>query len=264
MRLLVLSDLHVEFGAFAPPTPLPEHDAVVVAGDVGERLAARVLPWLRAAFPGPHPVLYVPGNHDFYRTTLQREIAAARAVAAELGLHLLAEGERVVIGNTRFVGATLWTDYAVKPEARAHAMAAAQDRQTGMNDHRRIKAVVEGGINAFRPSQAARLHAAQRAAIETALAEPFEGASVVVTHHAPHPRSLTTGAWREVLDAAYASDLTPILEGPQAPALWIHGHVHASSDYRVGGTRILANPRGYAEAGRPGNAAFDPALVVTV
>ncbi|TFZ56877.1 metallophosphoesterase [Methylorubrum sp. Q1] len=264
MRLWVLSDLHVEFGAWIQPSPPPDHDVVVVAGDVGERLAARVLPWLRATFPGPQPVLYVPGNHDFYRTTLQREIVAARAVAADLGLHLLAEGESVVFGDTRFIGATLWTDYALKPEARAHAMNAAQDRTTGMNDHRRIKAVVAGGINAFRPGLAARIHAAQRAVIEAALAAFFSGSTVVITHHAPHPRSLAAGAWTAVLDAADTSDLSSILQGPHAPALWIHGHVHASCDYRVGNTRVLANPRGYVEAGRPGNAAFDPSLIVPV
>lgn len=133
-----------------------------------------------------------------------------------------------------------------------------------MNDHRRIKAMVAGGVNAFRPAMAARLHAAQRTTLEAALAEPFAGPSVVVTHHAPHPRSLRSGAWAGVLDAAHASDLSPILQGPHAPALWIHGHVHASSDYNVGGTRMLANPRGSVEAGRAGNAAFDPSLVVPI
>ncbi len=263
MHLWILSDLHVEFGGWAPPDPVPEHDAVIVAGDVGERLASRVLPWLRATFPGPQPVLYVPGNHDFYRTTLQREIVAARTIAAELGLHLLAEGESVILDRTRFIGGTLWTDYALRPDLRAHAMATANDRIAGMNDHRRIKAIVEGGYNAFRPVLAARIHAVQRARIEAVLAEPFAGPSVVITHHAPNERSLRNGAWRAVLDAAYASDLTTTLEGPNAPALWIHGHVHTSSDYRLGHTRVVANPRGYVTSGVPGNASFDPALVVT-
>ena len=48
-----------------------------------------------------------------------------------------------------------------------------------------------------------------------------------------------------MIDAAYASDLPAMLEGPHAPDLWIHGHIHRSVDYTVGRTRVLANPRGH-------------------
>jgi hypothetical protein len=39
--------------------------------------------------------------------------------------------------------------------------------------------------------------------------------------------------------------------------LWLHGHVHHSCDYRIGATRVLANPRGYAPGGVVENTAFD-------
>ena len=68
---------------------------------------------------------------------------------------------------------------------------------------------------------------------------------IVVTHHAPHAGSLLHGEVRETIDMAYASDLSAILEGEGAPDIWIHGHVHASRDYQVGRTRIVANPRGH-------------------
>jgi Icc-related predicted phosphoesterase len=32
------------------------------------------------------------------------------------------------------------------------------------------------------------------------------------------------------------------------PSLWIHGHTHESRDYRLGATRIVANPCGYPGA----------------
>ena len=79
-------------------------------------------------------------------------------------------------------------------------------------------------------------------------------------HLLPHPRSLLEGAWRQHADAAYASDLTEVLEGSTAPDLWVHGHIHVFRDYVVGRTRIVANARGY----RKQNPAFDPTFTITL
>jgi hypothetical protein len=46
--------------------------------------------------------------------------------------------------------------------------------------------------------------------------------------------------------------------------LWIHGHTHDSFDYRLNGTRVLCNPRGYARDGVNENPMFDPQLVIEV
>lgn len=270
-KLWVLSDLHLNVAPLDLPPPV--HDVTVVAGDVDERLCDRVLPWLRDRFPGP--VVYVPGNHDFWHTTYQSEVERAREVAAAAGVTLLVEGEVAVLAGVRFVGATLWTDWGLKPELRAVAQAAGRDRAGGLRDVRRIKSRQgPGDYSAFHPGVSARLHAAQRRRIEAALAEPFEGPTAVVTHHAPHERSLRGGEWREPLDAGYASDLSALLEGPTAPALWVHGHIHESRDYRVGATRVVANPRGYVSLAKgprgqpdrqvPEHQGFDPAFVVEV
>jgi len=259
-NLWILSDLHLRAGEDLR-LQAPQHDVAVVAGDVDERLCERSLPWIAGRFPGP--VVYVPGNHDFWHPKIayQRQVEQAREQAAAAGVTLLVEGEVAVLAGTRFVGATLWTNWGIRPDLRALAMDAARGRVGGMHDVRRIKN--RNGpqdYSAFHPGVSARLHAAQRARIEAALAEPFAGPTVVVTHHAPHERSLRGGAWSEPLDAAYASDLSAILEGPDAPALWVHGHVHESRDYTVGGTRVVANPRGYERE----HTGFNPGLVVQV
>ncbi len=125
-------------------------------------------------------------------------------------------------------------------------MREAGDRHVGMRDHRRIQTRDRlGSPTAFRPPAAAALHVEHRSRIEHALAEPHAGPTVVVTHHAPHPLSLLAGEATGPGDAAYGSDLSSIMEGPHAPDLWIHGHVHVSRDYAVGRTRIVANARGH-------------------
>ena len=63
------------------------------------------------------------------------------------------------------------------------------------------------------------------------------------------------------------------MEGEHGPDFWIHGHVHASRDYRVVRTRIIANPRGHdtSHQRRDGswadereNPSFTPSLVLEI
>jgi Icc-related predicted phosphoesterase len=63
----------------------------------------------------------------------------------------------------------------------------------------------------------------------------------------------------DALTAADVSDLSGVIEVHQ-PTLWVHGHVHHSSDYLIGETRIISNPHGYGAE----NPHFNPALVVEV
>ncbi|KQO42449.1 hypothetical protein ASF49_15650 [Methylobacterium sp. Leaf104] len=261
-RAWIFSDVHDDADCWEAPA-VPVCDVAIVAGDVADGLTKRSLPWLAACVaPYVRHVVYVPGNHDFYGSRWQSELERGREAAAAAGIHLLAVGEVLAIEGVRIIGATVWTDYALLGEAwRAPTMASCGDRNGGMRDHRKVKVrTASGETNAFRPSAAAAEHVAQLGRIERALAETWDGPTVVVTHHAPHPASLGRQGPLQAIDAAYATDLTRVLEGPDAPALWIHGHIHRSADYVVGGTRVLANPRG-----RHGeNPAFDPALIVEI
>lgn len=89
--------------------------------------------------------------------------------------------------------------------------------------------------------------------------EQFDGPTVVVTHHAPHPGSVHPGFTNDLLTPSFVSDLSSEIERWQ-PDLWVHGHVHDSFDYRVGRTRVLCNPRGCGDENRD----FNPGLVVEV
>lgn len=92
-----------------------------------------------------------------------------------------------------------------------------------------------------------------------ATADPHDGPTVVATHHAPHPRSLPSGGFD--LAHCYASELVGLID-TNRPDLWVHGHVHAPADYRIGATRILCNPRGHAEEGSA--TTFIPNVVIDI
>jgi len=109
MRLRVLSDLHLEHFDGHRELPPAEADVVVLAGDIHRR--AEGLAWARQQFPDL-PILYVPGNHEFYGTSmplLRQELALE---AARYDIELL-DNRSVTIGEVRFYGTTLWTDFAL-------------------------------------------------------------------------------------------------------------------------------------------------------
>lgn len=230
MRLWIVSDLHLESLPWVP-NRIPDHDVLVVAGDVVPGLADFHQSLSRLRHRTRRPVVGVPGNHEHFGEPL------GSFAAWEGGVHILPNGDTVVIDGVRFVGATLWTDFLLNErEYQAQAWAA-----KNMPDYAHIKRA-DGEL--IWPRDVAEEHDRHRAAIEAVLAAPFAGRTVVVTHHAPSAQSLQPGDRLHESAGAFASDLEPLIWMHQ-PALWVHGHSHSAADYLVGGTRVICNPRGY-------------------
>lgn len=261
MRLLVMSDIHLEFGPYDIPGNL-EFDVGIFAGDTGQPVTGSVS-WLADQHSGPvqgKPVVCVSGNHEYYGCyDLPTSRQEGRELAAQRGIHLLDPGA-VVIEGVRLIGATLWTNFRLIGNPLVARRAAGRE----MNDYRRIRLVEQGKRRLLRPDDTEALHRQDVAFIEAHLAQGFEGPTVVVTHHAPHPNSVDTMYGTDPLSAAFASDLTEIIMKYQ-PALWIHGHDHRQHDYYVGATRVIANPAGYpTRSGGRENRLFNPRLVIEV
>ena len=245
MKIRVLSDLHMEFAPFDPP--LVDADVVVLAGDVAP--GSRGLEWALTAF-GSTPVVYVAGNHEFYRHAIPKLSDDLAREAAGSSVRFLENAEAVIAG-VRFLGCTLWTDFDLFGDRLQSAAAA----QAAMNDFKLIR--VAPKYRRFGPGDARTLHLRSVRWLQERLSTPFAGLTVVVTHHAPSVQSCAPERRHDPLNAAYASDLERMLDG--SAALWIHGHTHRCVDYHLGGTRILSNQRGYPDEGVRG---FDPGLVI--
>lgn len=247
MKLHVLSDLHTEFEAFA--IPKTDADVLVLAGDIGTKLSGleQVLRISKI------PVVYVAGNHEYYGAAIPKLTAELQDLARGSQVHFL-ENDEFIFQDVRFLGCTLWTDFSILgPENRALAMWEAQQK---MADYRLIR--LSPKFNRLRPIDTAGFHFASLKWLKQQLEKPFDGPTVVVTHHAPSAKSFNPKYQSDLLSAAFASNLEPLMDGFKVD-LWIYGHTHHNTDFTQGSTRILSNQRGY-----PGERVlgFDPNLVL--
>ena len=251
MKLNILSDLHLSQGDLAHPAN--DADAVILAGDVAR--PAQAIAWASAL---RKPVLYVPGNHEFYGSDLAATLADLKRRAAGTCVRVL-DDEEVVLAGVRFLGTTLWTDFGLGgADAREAAMREAAVR---IRDFSRIRIDADGPP--FTPAASIERFACHAAWLEARLAEHHDGPTVVITHHAPSRRSVHPRFADSPLNACFASDAEHLLDGERV-MLWIHGHTHDSFDYALNGTRVVCNPRGYAKDGVNENPRFDSGLIVKV
>lgn len=256
MKLYVLSDLHLEFSTFEPFKT--DADVVVLAGDIGKGTSG--IGWARSAFPDKE-IVYVPGNHEFYGTQRLETLAAMRIAAQESSVHLLDEDEVVIhsqdkLDNVRFLGCTLWTDFMLFGDAKKST--AMSDGQLCLNDFRVIQ---EEEKKSFTPARSIELHKMSLAWLKGKLDTPFDGKTVVVTHHLPSKQSVVERFKDSLLSACFASELDYLFGKMN---MWIHGHTHDNLDYEVNGTRVICNPRGYVTYRGAENFDFNPKLVVEI
>ncbi len=266
MKIQLLSDLHLEAHPHWKAEPAPGADLLVLAGDIGSYQPGSQLGdsdfglgQFSPLLGWPTPVVFVPGNHEYDGMDFDAAHTRLRETCARLGLIWL-EREMVVMGGVRLVGTTLWSDFdALAPTPGAGSPPATRH---GAQQANPLAQLLKARDKAFRaanyylrktlttrngePWLAEGLREQALVCqdwLRGALAQPFDGPTVAITHFAPSllsadPRyGLTPGT------AGFCNALDDLL--PQAQ-LWLHGHLHAPSDYVHRGCRVVANPLGYA------------------
>lgn len=238
MRIQLLSDLHFEFHAdkgrsFVDSLDNYEVDVLVVAGDLvpHDRLI-QSLSWLRKRYAH---VVFVAGNHEYYGSSPEELYEIRQRAAEELkNVHWL-ERSSVEIDGVRFVGATLWFDDL-------------GGRKNYISDFRMIKNFEPWVYEEFRVSR-------------DFLKSEVRAEDVVVTHYLPSYKSVAPQFKGSSLNCFFVSNVEDIISAQQ-PRLWLHGHTHASCDYKIDETRVVCNPFGYV--GQETNQEFDERKILEV
>lgn len=282
MKIQLLSDLHLEAHPHFVPEPAPGADVLVLAGDIGSYQEggqlgdedfglARFSP-LPQWGAWPTPVLFVPGNHEYDAQDFDEAHQRLRRTCDKLGIAWL-ERETLVLKQVRFVGTTLWSDFDALAD---HEQTDSLTRRLQLRDKafraanfylRKTGGTRSGEAFLAEPMRAQAL--ACQEWLQAVLSTPFAGTTVAVTHFAPSLRSADPRYGLVPGTAGFCNALDHLLPHAQ---LWLHGHLHAPSDYTVRGTdpstqkswqcRVVANPLGYARKGE--QATFQSQLCLTV
>lgn len=261
MKIRVLSDLHIEFHPFSIPAMAEDKETVLVlAGDIGViHRRSELESFLKDAAGRFRAVIYVLGNHEFYRGVWPDAIGVLREWGLPDNLHLL-ERQCVQIDDVVFVGATLWSDF---DDEDVFVMLEAGQV---LNDFHYIDVKAGNGTDTDRllPAHVLDDHKQSRRWLDTTLSGLQKQGTrcVLVTHHGVSWQSVHYTYRDNSLNGAFVSDCDDLLERTR-PELVIHGHVHNSFDYVVGkhpaGTRVVVNPRGYTRSDETQeNPVFDP------
>jgi hypothetical protein len=254
----LLSDLHLEVQPDVRPSPASAADLLVLAGDIGSyqnnsRLADGDFGLTRFSprQGWPTPVLFVPGNHEYDGFDFDEAHTRLRDTCERLGITWL-ERESVVLGDIRFVGTTLWSDFdaLVTPQDRAaqspaHMLRKREKAFRAANFYLRKAATTRGGEPWLAEGWYEQGLLCQQW-LRRALATPFDGTTVVITHFAPSLRSADPRYGLTPGTAGFCNSLDELL--PQAQ-WWLHGHLHCQQDYVASGCRVVANTLGYASKG---------------
>ena len=181
-------------------------------------------------------VLFVAGNHEYYGEDIGQPAPerALRKYCRTSRMEFLNPGY-MDIGDVRFVGATLWTDFnGGHPVSMWYA-------KKQMNDY---ELIWRDGFKLM-PEDTVDFHKAEKHSIAHCV-QTAPGKVVVITHHAPSSLSIQDMYKGDTLSPAYYSNQEEfMLDHPQIK-VWIHGHTHHNVDYMIGETRVLSNQRGYA------------------
>lgn len=238
MKLQLISDTHFNFQR-QPLTKFdtwrdPSADLVVLAGDSTEikstEVAQEVINFL-ARWPR---AIWVMGNHEYYmRSPRAVECYIASAVIPP-NVEVVTEPRLVYINGWQFYCGTGWY--------RRAAVAAVADADTSLyregntlyrfSDYEHINDLVPWVYD-------------QAEAFDVLLRTmPTDTKTVVVSHHLPNRRSTPPQFANDISNVWFLSDKTQIIRSKK-PALWLHGHTHTACDYKIGPTRVVANPHGY-------------------
>jgi hypothetical protein len=243
----IVSDLHLEAYRgrnietlaidFLSKDSRDEESVLVLAGDISSA-PDQLLSFISEVEDRFLKVIFIPGNHCYYH----HDYDAWNQTMDDRFTEYLSNTEwsnggvgYLEIDSVRFIFSTMWGDGGRTLQEQAQV-------GYGLNDFRIIK---KSGIR-FTVNDMQKIHKGQKAEIDRLLKVPYEGKSVVITHHMPsyrlcHPR------FGNEINGGFAANCEDILAYDHAPDLWVGGHSHDSADTILWKTRYVANPLGYPQ-----------------
>lgn len=255
MKIQIKSDLHKEtrphnFRLYRPnhkPIMSPEADVLVLAGDITNYIQRFSLHYELMQLD--KPVIYVPGNHEYYMCYLANDVVSElKALYEGTHVHVL-DRDMLELDGVMFIGATLWSDLS-NPIDALNAKTFLNDfRMPGLTtdwytkQHKQSVEYLQDTLNILK-------HCPKR---------------IVITHHSPSYQSCHERFKGSSMNCCFHTELGHMMQKNEAPQLWIHGHTHDPFDYQLGNTRVICNPKGYPNENHGGDSlVFNEDLIIEI
>jgi len=248
MLVQYASDLHLEF----QPDKLTFEDIAVpvknsnecmtiliLAGDICTTQCLDVLKrFLIYCKQNWREVIYIPGNHEFYNTSIAKAIQILREICLELEVNFSTElkftfpiYDKTCKTNVHIIATTLWSYVDTN-----HESAVVQS----INDYK----LIEG----FDVKTSNAMHFKARQFLSSSIQE-FKDEDpnckiIVVTHHAPLLKGTSSSRYENATtNVAFCSDCSDLMLNVD---VWIFGHTHYNMNpFKHNSTMITSNQRGY-------------------
>lgn len=241
MKIAIVSDLHWESEQIEP-LKTTIFDVLVVAGDALGGHDPRDPIDVLGQWAPDKPIIFVPGNHEFECRDIRSAVARLKssAVCHSSNIHVL-YNDVLVIDGVRFLGSTLWTDFCLKGKQYAYELSKTIEQNMPDFKYKR-----PDGLR-LKVKEVEQEHSLALKFLQHHLNEEHDGPTVVVSHFAPHEKSVHPKYANSPLNPWFANNLPEELIA-QAQ-LWIHGHTHTSFDYQIdhknNHCRVVCNPSGF-------------------
>lgn len=232
MKIQIISDTHYEHYSQLEDNFLKrvvdvkdkKDTVLIMAGDIASKPKVwEIIAFYKKFFKD---VIHISGNHEYYWQQVDSDFKS------------------VVIDDTEFVMATLWTSFGDNPLIEQYSGGAINDFHL---------------IRGFNTNNCVQMHRQHLGFIKHCLSNPQAEKQVVVTHFAPSTGSIHKKYAGQLINDYFVNNLDEFVMDCGVP-VWIHGHCHDPFDYVIGNTRVICNPYGYMTE----RSVHNPNLVIDV
>lgn len=238
MKVLCVSDVHREhwrtykvLQSIIQDCKDYQVDVLVLAGDIDSfqdiaKTIAFVCSALRDVF-----VMYVPGNHEYYGSSIHNDVSMMLWELKIPNLVLL-ENAPVTYKGVEFHGCVGWIDHSFKPIHHPEEIRSKYARF--YNDFHYIKDF-EKTLEEGKSARLRLFHGLGQTTLP----------KIVVTHFIPCKELISLKYINSPINACFANDWLPEIEKYSTITAWVYGHTHEPSVTTLSGVKFICNPVGY-------------------
>lgn len=251
MKIRLLSDLHCE-GFPYTYKPLGE-DVLVLAGDIHtrnrhEELITQVPPHVQ--------IIMVAGNHEYYRGIVEDVDKYLKGLEEQYPNFKFLNNDSFTFQGVEFFGGTMFTDFSLYGLDVATGAQLMSER--GISDFHVIRKMQGPSVRMWTTEDQVDHHNNFRRELKSWIESTTGQKRVVVSHFVPSKQAIHPRWNGSLLNPYFTVDMEDCMGWD---GLWLYGHTHDSSDFIVGETRVVGNPKGYGSENFDG---FNEELILEI